>query len=315
MTHIAKNQGTSNRAGSLFRRTIQNRKVVLAGSIVFVGAAALWMPACQKSNLILAGYQPSESYGMLGAQLYQANCAACHGVTGQGDGVASMTLDVRARNFFSEPFRYVSSTDGVATDADLVQTIRFGRVNGEMPAAPWLSDDESLALAEYVREINRLGWVDKLSEEFSGDDALDEDELEEISWERVTAMEPFAVPAPSASFIPDLNLGRELYAQTCASCHGPSGRGDGPEELVDERGNPITARDLTYAPIRGGDSAEELFKRVRSGIPGTPMPAQPGYTDDEVWQLVHFTRYLMGRPLLGGWQHDLVLKSLEEGDL
>jgi mono/diheme cytochrome c family protein len=314
MTNEFANQSQPNKTGLPVNKVSTNKRMLVLLSIVFMGSLTLWLPACQKNNLILAGYTPSEEYGMLGARLYEANCSACHGINGRGNGVAAITLDVAPRDFYNEPFRYISSDDGVATDADLVQTIRFGRVNGEMPAAPWFSDDEAKALAEYIREINRLGWIERLTEEFSGDDALDDDELEEISWERVTAMEPYAVPSPSDTFVPDLNIGRELFTQTCASCHGPSGKGDGPEELVDEQGTPIFARDLTRAPIRGGDSPEELFKRVRSGIPGTPMPAQPGYTDDEVWQLVHFTRFLMDRPLLDGWQQSFVQQILNEGD-
>jgi len=276
---------------------------------------AVWLPACQQNQLVtVAGFTPSEEYGMLGAQLFEANCAACHGKVGRGDGIAAIALNVPVRNFFDEPFRYISSDDGVATDADLVQTIRHGRVNGEMPAAPWLTDHEVLALAEYVREINRLGWVERLEDEFQGDDALDPDEIEEISWDRVVALEPYAVPALSDSFVPDMRVGAELFAQTCASCHGPTGRGDGPEELVDEQGVVIQARDLSREPIRGGDSIDELYKRVRSGIPGTPMPGQPGYSDDEVWQLVHYTRFLMGRPILDRWQNNLEQQVLDEGD-
>jgi len=45
---------------------------------------------------------------------------------------------------------------------------------------------------------------------------------------------PTPSPAPAASGIPDGNLrgdaanGAKLYAQYCASCHGPKGHGDGP---------------------------------------------------------------------------------------
>lgn len=258
---------------------------------------------------------PPLEIASLGSQLFQTNCAGCHGTKGRGDGIAAIALAVKPRDFYNEPFRYVSSTDGVATDADLAQTIRLGRLGGQMPAGPWLTDDETMELVRYVREINRLGWVDRLQAEFQGDEALDPDEIEEISWDRVTAMEPFVVPAPSAAFRPDSGVGRDLYQQSCASCHGSIGAGDGlKEQLLDEQGNPIVVRDLTSDPIRGGDSPEELFKRIRSGIPGTPMPAQVGYSDDEVWQLVHYTRLLMSRPLLRKWHADLEQTATKEGD-
>lgn len=283
-------------------------------SILLVGAAALSLPACQKNRSGMAGYMLPIGPGSLGAQLYRANCAGCHGVTGRGEGIAAIALNIKPRDFYNEPFRYISSTDGVATDADLAQTIRVGRVEGEMPAGPWFTDEETMALAQYVREINRLGWAERLGAEFQGDDALDPDEIEEISWDRVTSLEPYTVSAPSASFRPDTSIGRDLYLQTCASCHGPTGTGDGLLKPLDEQGNPIAVRNLTRDPIRGGDSPEELFKRIRSGIPGTPMPAQLGYTDDEIWQLVHYTRFLMGRPLLGRWQTSFEQSLTNEGD-
>ncbi len=84
----------------------------------------------------------------------------------------------------------------------------------------------------------------------------------------------------------------KLYVETCAPCHGPSGRGDGPQELVDELGRRIHARNLTSGEFRGGAETEELFKRIRCGMPGTPMPAQEQLSDEDIWQLVHYVRDL-----------------------
>src|SRR3712207_653335 len=33
---------------------------------------------------------------------------------------------------------------------------------------------------------------------------------------------------PGAQFAPNAPLGQRVYAQRCAICHGPTGRGDGP---------------------------------------------------------------------------------------
>ena len=231
--------------------------------------------------------------GSRGYALYQANCAACHGASGRGNGVAAIALKIRPRDFWNEPFRYVSTMDGIPTSDDLAQTIRSGRLLGEMPASPWLSDEDVRALAEYVLEFNRLGWVERLS----GDESMSAADVEEIASDRVTPLEPIVVSMPSPDFRPSSEVGRSLYVQACASCHGPSGRGNGLNMLLDDRGRQVTVRDLTSDPIRGGASPTELFKRIRCGVPGTPMPAQPALTDDQVWQLVFYTRQLMGRPL------------------
>jgi mono/diheme cytochrome c family protein len=279
-------RGTSKKPGLLGRSL-----VAAAGS----GALLLWAAACQSESRSqdLADASPIAATGSVGYALYQANCAACHGTTGNGKGAAAIALETRPRDFWNEPFRYVSTLDGIATVEDLSQTIRAGRLHGEMPSGPWLSDDEVRALAEYVLELNRLGWVQRLSQDAS----LTPEDVEEIAIDRVTPLEPITVSMPGPLFRPSSAVGRSLYLQSCASCHGQTGRGDGLETPLDEQGRPIKVRDLVVEPIHGGADPVELFKRIRCGVPGTPMPAQSLLSDEQIWQLVYYTRDLMGDPL------------------
>ncbi len=175
-----------------------------------------------------------------------------------------------------------------------MQTIGSGRHFGAMPARPNLTDAEVRILAEYVREITRLGWQDRLTKEFADDDETTPEEIEEIALERVTPGEVVSVRGHGASFRADLELGRRLYLENCASCHGPWGRGDGLDMPLDERGKPIEVRDLTSGKFRGGTCEDEVFRRIRCGIPGTPMSAA-GVSDDEIWQIVHYVQFLAGR--------------------
>jgi len=104
--------------------------------------------------------------------------------------------------------------------------------------------------------------------------------------------------------------GRRLYLSgetKCAACHGESGRGDGPQTttyqkstdplisgenpapgLFDEWGNKIQPRDLTSGIYRGGRRPIDLYRRIRIGITGTPMPAFGALTDRQVWDLVNY---------------------------
>ncbi len=65
--------------------------------------------------------------------------------------------------------------------------------------------------------------------------------------------------------------GAVLYGRHCARCHGPSGRGDGPDaELFASR-----PRDLRYG-IMARYSTDDLVRRIRSGAPlqlGLDLPA------------------------------------------
>jgi mono/diheme cytochrome c family protein len=87
----------------------------------------------------------------------------------------------------------------------------------------------------------------------------------------------------------------------CWKCHGESGRGSGNSTptLEDWRGLPIRAADLTEPwNFNGGGGAAEIYRRMMTGLDGTPMPA---YRDavasnvvstDELWQVAHYVASL-----------------------
>ncbi len=232
---------------------------------------------------------------MEGHELFTAHCAPCHGATGRGKGPAAIALDVAPRDFLHERFRYVSTVNGVPTDEDLDNSIMHGRRFGGMPANPQLTNSEVQALASYIREIQRLGWVNTLRKDFADDEDTTPEDIEDISHMRVKPRGAIQVSRPGFSFKRNTDKGRELYGENCASCHGLSGRGDGLAKPLDEQGKPITVRDLTSGKFRGGTTIDEIFKRIRCGIPGTPMSAATALTEEEVWQLVYYVRYLAGR--------------------
>jgi mono/diheme cytochrome c family protein len=102
---------------------------------------------------------------------------------------------------------------------------------------------------------------------------------------------------------PDLELvekGRVLYKRHCATCH--SLRGDGvpvtPEALKvaprDFTGSTHFVRQNTklvndgvvtfkYSSAEKGPALrEDIIDTIKNGLPGTPMPGFPGYTDEEI---------------------------------
>ncbi|MBI2888200.1 MAG: c-type cytochrome [Chloroflexi bacterium] len=82
--------------------------------------------------------------------------------------------------------------------------------------------------------------------------------------------------------------GRPVYEERCASCHGPAGRGDGPQ-----------AKGLNPPPadLAGGHifahSDEDLFYWVTNGIDGTAMPAlKDQISEQQRWDVVNYVRSL-----------------------
>jgi len=90
---------------------------------------------------------------------------------------------------------------------------------------------------------------------------------------------PFGADAASA--------GQEVFKTNCESCHGPSGKGDGPAGAALDP----APKDLSVLQKTAGD--DYLFWRINTGKEGTAMVAWKGIlTEEQVWQAVAFIRTL-----------------------
>ncbi len=82
-----------------------------------------------------------------------------------------------------------------------------------------------------------------------------------------------------------VQLGQETYTTTCATCHGDTGKGDGPAGLLL---NPLPADLAIHVPLH---TDNELYSFISDGIDGTPMLAQrDNLTPDQIWHLVNYIR-------------------------
>lgn len=106
--------------------------------------------------------------------------------------------------------------------------------------------------------------------------------------ERVLRARP-VVAGPIPSSPESIALGAALYAERCAACHGPEGRGDGPDAAALD---PPPADLRSHLP-QHEDS--EIYAFVALGIPGTAMPAfRDSMSTDDLWHLVNFLRASFG---------------------
>ena len=82
-----------------------------------------------------------------------------------------------------------------------------------------------------------------------------------------------------------LQAGQAVYEQRCLTCHGVSGRGDGPAGLLL---NPPAADLVVHVPLHPD---QDLFRFVHDGIPGTAMTPLGGrLTDEEIWHVVNYVK-------------------------
>ena len=86
---------------------------------------------------------------------------------------------------------------------------------------------------------------------------------------------------------PDLASANALYVAHCASCHGPSGKGDGPQaKKLEAKLPPLEAI--------SGQSDGELYWKVTAGR--RPMPGyRKTLTDEQRWLVVSHMRSLLTR--------------------
>jgi putative heme-binding domain-containing protein len=82
----------------------------------------------------------------------------------------------------------------------------------------------------------------------------------------------------------DLRQGEALFQTHCSYCHGVHGEGG--------RG-----ADLTAGVYRQGSSDSDLYKTIRTGVPGSEMPAVQ-ISIEETWKIAGFVKRLGSQGLL-----------------
>jgi len=97
------------------------------------------------------------------------------------------------------------------------------------------------------------------------------------------------VKNPVAADATSIAAGQKVYEKSCASCHGPNGKGDG---KMGAELNPKPS-DLTDAEWKHGSSDGEIFAVLRDGVKNTGMRSfKSKMTEHEMWEVVNYVRSL-----------------------
>ena len=120
------------------------------------------------------------------------------------------------------------------------------------------------------------------------DDAMSQEDMaamHDIPAEAAARANPIAADAAS------IGRGAELYQTTCAICHGPEGKGDGPAAA----GLDPKPANLTEDHVQSNTDGA-LFYTISNGVAGTAMVAwSQQYSEEDRWHLVNFLRTLAER--------------------
>lgn len=105
-------------------------------------------------------------------------------------------------------------------------------------------------------------------------------------------------PAPSTPKL--VALGKQLYSQQCAACHGASGSGDGEAAylLYPKPRDFVAARYRLVSTWDRVPTDQDLFDTVTRGMPGSAMPSWGHLPVEQRWALVYYIKTLAEKPLV-----------------
>jgi mono/diheme cytochrome c family protein len=270
-----------------------------------------------------------------GAAVFNRHCAACHGITGDGNGEAAPYLVPKPRDYRAGIYKFTSTPYGAKPHrSDLIRVIRKGAKGTSMPAFPWLPDEDVQAVVDYVKVLSYRGELEadvtRTAElDYDPDEEIDNAEFTDSvtrihdNWEQAAYQVVLPVTAQPKYSDETILAGRKAFlSKGCSKCHGEDGRGQTdwlssefiaaleslPEEKrekinYDAWGNVAPAADITARMLHGGRRPIDVYRRIFTGINGTPMPAFSQALSQEpetLWHLVHYVASIVeGRTVEG----------------
>ena len=276
------------------KRLPRGRRAALVLSPVAAVVLAWGVPVALKSYYVPPPAPVAVQPETDGLKVYAEHCAYCHGAKGDGQGTA--LLSPLARYFGRDKFKFATTKNGVPTDDDLLHVLKRGIPGSAMPSFEHLPEESLRACVRQVREFARKGIYDGLVQKaLKTDDEPDPQKFSLTAATRSVPGEPLEIPPFPPSSPEAVQRGREHYVKYCAACHGPEGKGDGPQvkDLKNDDGSPNVPRDLTKGLYKAGGEPQDLYARIALGIPGTPMPASDKLTPAEMVDLVYYVKSLV----------------------
>ena len=276
----------------------------------------------EEAAALFESYYPSLAES---ARFYRAQCFHCHGTEGGGDGSTSPFLQPTPRDYRLGIFKFTAVGRNRPRHQDLFRILREGVYTTAMPSFRRFSDAQLHGVIDYVRLLAVRGETEVLMvTDYDPDVGGFDLETLQGNYQAVVERwrdsgEPIVYEGDVPEATPErIAHGRWLFTSesgaNCMKCHGEGGRGDGPsvsepENSIDDWGNAIAPRDLTRGVFRFGRRPIDLYRRIHSGIYGTPMPEHFGQEitlpdgtkrpldEDDIWALVHFVRSLSDHPM------------------
>jgi mono/diheme cytochrome c family protein len=258
--------------------------------------------SCQKAEFqedkIFVGSQIVTSQVLNKGHLtYIEYCVSCHGVKGDGKGIASKGLFPPPRDFTLGLYKFGSVPSGeLPHDEDLKKVIKEGLHGTAM--LPWdISEDRLHAVVQYLKTFAPKVWEQKDKPIVPS---------VQLNPNPFVANEQYAV-----------ERGKEVYhvVASCYTCHRAYISTSEMNQLSmkinnqaieldstfydlklqdSQYGYAALPPDFTWHSVRSAKNLDELAIRLAAGVGGTSMPAWKGVIEDEdIWAVAYYVQWLM----------------------
>ncbi len=253
-----------------------------------------------KEGKILAGKQVTAETLNLGHTTYMEYCVQCHGVKGDGQGVAAPGMFPPPRNFTQGIYKFGNVVSGeLPHDEDFYKIIRHG-LKGTAMLAWDISDKRLDAVTQYIKTFAPETW--------EGQDKVPG-----------TRFELPADPFGEARKAEAIEQGKRAYHITasCIQCHRgyetkadmsnwnkeinkvPLKAEEFAADLYDVKlqdsdfGYKTMPPDFTWHPIRYSHTTQEVVERLMYGVNGSGMPGwKDVVSDEDLWALAYYVQSL-----------------------
>ncbi len=140
-----------------------------------------------------------------------------------------------------------------------------------VPGLRYQAHDSGMAQVQAVQ--GETGW-------------LDPTDYPAMAREVIPPIDPKTVMTPNPAL---MARGKAIFAQTCVTCHGPEGRGDGPGGVGL---NPKPRNFTSNVGWKNGTHIEDIYKTLDEGIKGSSMVSYNYLSKKDRMALVHVVQSL-----------------------